>query len=108
MEKKMKFEFIDFYYIDPKDRKAKFKHNVGSIHIYAVDLRLDIRGIHVHQFGKKIFFKFPYFQAFDAEAGKKVFFPHLNFIDDQVKKDLSAFLNSTVKNEVRKKLALRE
>ena len=104
----MKFELVDFYYIEPENRKVKFKDNIGTVHIYAIEAKLDIRGIHVQKCGRKIYFKFPYYQAIDPETGKRIFYPHLNFIDQNDKDELNRFLNVDVKNIINEKLALRE
>lgn len=64
----MKFELVEFYPISDK----KHKKTVGTVHIYAIDCQLDIRGILVSTSGKAMFFHLPHYTTKDQETGEFV------------------------------------
>lgn len=92
----MKFELVDFYPI----KNNKNKKILGTVHIYAIDCELDIRGILVFLHCKKIFFKFPYFKAYDQETNEEIKYPHIIWTNNSTQKEMMDFL----KNEVSPKI----
>lgn len=97
----MKFEFVEFY--EPTDEKAP-KNFVGTVHIYAIDCQLDIRGIWVTQKGKATFFNLPHFKAIDQETGKEVRYPLIRWTNEETQKEMLDFLHREVKPLVLERL----
>lgn len=99
----MKFEFVEFYpFIQTKDRKPR--NIVGTLHIYAIDCKLDIRGISVTMRGKSLFFNLPHYRTIDAETGEPVTYPHLRWQDQSVHREMMNFLHKEVKPLIRERL----
>lgn len=89
----MKFEFVEFYPIkNNKNRRA-----LGTVHIYAIDCGLDIRGILATKQGKGIYFNFPHYNAKDQETGEDVRYPHIRWTNEKTNQEMWDFL----RNEVR-------
>jgi len=84
----MKFEIVEFY---PINDEIKNKEIIGTIHVYFIDIQMDMRGIYVRKLKNKIMFTLPGLKVLDAE-GKKVFFPFIEFTDINIKKSLIGFL----------------
>lgn len=97
----MKYEFVEFY---PKPPELKNKKAIGTVHIFVIDMNIDIRGIVVQKHGKNLIFKMPFLPSFDN--GKKVFFPAINFIDIKDKKQWIAFMQKEVSPIIKKRLGL--
>lgn len=89
----MKFELVEFY---PEQHK-KFKDTVGTVHIYAIDCQLDIRGILVTKRGKAMYFTLPHFKAKDQETGEIVRYPHIRWTNQDTHKEMLDFLHREVK-----------
>lgn len=103
----MKFELVDFYPVDEKNR-VNFKNNfLGTVHIYAIDCRLDLRGIKVLKQGRNLFFSIPHMFGFDHETGAKVTYPVFRWEDEQDHKDMMAFLHEEVKPGIMKTVGIK-
>ena len=93
----MKFELVEFY------QTKNTKKAIGTIHIYLIDIKLDIRGILVLKKEDKIFFSFPHFKAIDSDTKKMVSYPFIRF-NDNTQKQMMDFLLNEVKPEILKRL----
>ncbi len=97
----MKFELVDFY----PATEPRFKKNaVGTVHIYAIDCQLDIRGILVTKHGKGLFFNFPHFRAVDSETKQEVRYPLLGWTNESTQKEMMDFLHKEVKPIILEKM----
>ena len=83
--KKMKIEIVDFY---PFERSSK--NNIGTMHIYVIDLDMDIRGIQVIRNKNAYLFFLPKKIAFEGD--KKVWYPIINFTNNAKNIELNADL----------------
>lgn len=82
----MNIEIIEFYPSSDKKRKE-----IGSLHIYLPDLKLDIRGISVFKNAKHWFFQIPYrFGEEFTEEGRQVQYPIVCFNSPDMEKDFRA------------------
>lgn len=97
----MKFELVDFY---PQGLPEKRKDFIGTVHIYAIDYDLDIRGILVTRRGKKLFFTFPHFRTIDRETNLPVKYPHIHFTNPEKQKEMMDFLHQVAGPEIMKTL----
>jgi hypothetical protein len=68
----MKIEVVEFYPMQKPE-----KDWIGTMHIYIIDLDLDIRGIHVLQKKDRYIFRMP--SKFSMENEKKQWFPVISF-----------------------------
>lgn len=100
----MKFELVEFYPITEKNRGNLKKNAVGTLHIYAIDCQLDIRGIKVTQHGRSMYFHLPHLFGQDHETGEKVRFPVIRWTNETNHKEMMDFLHETVKPLIRKRL----
>lgn len=100
----MKFELVEFYPINNK----KFKNTVGTVHIYAIDCELDIRGILVSVRGKAVFFHLPHYIGKDEETGENVRYPHIRWTNQKTHEEMLDFLHREVKPLVLESLKSRE
>ena len=80
----MKIEIVEFYPIFIDDEK---KRMTGSLHIYLIDLDIDIRGIYVIRNKSRILLHMPYKNVLDHETKQFVRFPIFSFTDN--KKNIS-------------------
>lgn len=94
----MKFEFVEFYHA-PEDVKQRNKHSLGTLHIYAIDCELDLRGIRINKAGRSIIFILPYTSTTDEE-GQKVKYPFFRFTNEKIHKELMEFLHKEVKPKI--------
>ena len=93
----MKFEFVEFYPITMQEKKKSGKLCIGTLHIYVIDIQMDIRGIRVNRWKNKIYFHMPTFSSYDQETGEKVRYPIIWFNETSTQKDLLEFLNIFVR-----------
>lgn len=101
----MKFELVEFYPAMEPKRNKKF---LGTVHIYAIDCGLDIRGIRVTKNGKGIFFNLPHFKAVDSETKVEVRYPLIRWTNDATQKEMMEFLHLQVKPVVLKNLNFKK
>lgn len=99
----MKFELVEFYAIDNKE----FPKTLGTVHIYAIDCELDIRGILVTKQAKGIYFNLPHYNAKDQETGENVRYPHIRWTNQKTHEEMLNFLHREVKPLVLKNLKAR-
>lgn len=103
----MKFEFVEFYPNQShliSDRRTKC---LGTVHVYAIDCELDIRGIVVSRRGKSLFFSIPHFYGFDEETGKPTRYPLIHWTKAETQQEMMDFLHKEVKPEVVKRLFVK-
>lgn len=98
----MKFEFVEFYPIS-KEFKAKNRKAIGTVHIYAIEPEMDIRGIRVAKNGKALFFLLPHTTTTDEE-GNEVKYPFLRFTNQKTHQEMMDFLHSEVKPKIIERL----
>ncbi len=98
----MKFEFVEFYpSAEMPNNKSKA---LGTVHIYAIDCKLDIRGILVFKQGKGIFFCAPHFRGIDTETGKIVKYPLIRWTNQETQQEMIDFLHKEAKPVILKSL----
>ena len=101
----MKFQLVEFYPIEtPKSKKKSKRVVIGTVHLYLIDIQLDIRGIKVSQDGKKIFFHFPHLCAIDSDTKELVRYPVFRFADNKIHEEMLDFLFKQVKPIILEKL----
>ena len=100
----MKFEFIEFYQSTEETKSRRGPNCLGTVHIYCIDCELDIRGIAVRKVNKNIRFDVPFFYDIDKETGTRVKYPLVRFTNQQYHQEMIDFLQSDVKNEIKKRL----
>lgn len=96
----MKFEFVEFYPVKDK----KLKKLVGTVHIYAIDCELDIRGIRVFKHGNGIHFNFPHFKAVDSETNEEVTYPFIRWTNASTHKIMMDWLKNEIGPEIMKRI----
>ncbi len=74
----MNIEIVDFYVMERDDSKKKLN---GSMHVYIVDLDIDLRGLFVTRKNKQIFIYLPTKSGIDTETKEIVYFPIFSFGD---------------------------
>lgn len=100
----MKFELVDFYEATLEIKQRRGNNCLGTVHIYLIDIGVDIRGIHVTKQGRGMFFHVPIGYGFDKETGKEVKYPVIGFTDEKIYEDMMNFLKNEVKEEIAKRL----
>lgn len=103
----MKFELVEFYPTTDKNRGKFKKHDVGTVHIYAIDANLDLRGIRVvtkGQNSKHVVFLPPHISTRDGISGEPVRYPVFRFTMPEDHKAMIDFLQAEVKPVVLKYL----
>lgn len=96
----MKFELVDFYPITDKNKNNSDKNLLGTLHIYIIDCKSDLRGIRVMKKGKNICFYLPHVIGFDHETGEKIRYPVFRFTDPKDHDEMISFLQNEVKTIV--------
>lgn len=100
----MKFEFVEFYPVNEKTRGRMKKGSLGTLHIYAIDCELDIRGISVVKQGKGIYFHFPHFFGFDTETGEETRYPLFRWTNQTTHQEMMDFLKNEIKPMILERL----
>lgn len=101
----MKFEMVEFYPAGEPKRKKNF---LGTLHIYAIDCELDIRGILVTKHGNGMFFNLPHFKGVDSETNQEVRYPLIRWTNEATHKEMMDFLHKKVKPEIKKRLNITD
>lgn len=104
----MEVEVVEFYEKTRKDRK---KELTGTMHVYVVDLDLDIRGVRVIRNGKRWYFFPPSARAKDAETNQPVHYPIVNFVNPERKRAfITAIREAGIKyiTEMEEKMSLEK
>jgi hypothetical protein len=81
---------------------------LGTVHIYLVEEEMDIRGILAVKYSQGVYFKLPYYRAFDKEEQKIVTYPHITFTDPSKQAALSDFLKNTLKEKIKDQILKEE
>lgn len=95
----MKYEFVGFY--PEVEKKKRDKNLLGTCHIYAIDLEIDIRGILVKKTPRGFFYHFPHGWQFDPETKKKEKFPIFRFTNQEKHKELLGFMFNEVTPKIK-------
>lgn len=77
----MKVEFVEFYPLPENKNKIH-----GTLHIYIIDYKLDIRGIYAKIQKGRFCFRFPYKTGYDPESNEKCFYPIVSLCEPDMKK----------------------
>lgn len=103
----MKYELVEFYPITEKNR-GKLKEDVlGSVHIFCIDCKLDIRGIKIRKWQKGLVFQMPHIHGMDQETGEKVTYPVVRWMEKADQDEMMHFLHKIVKPIVKERLGLK-
>ena len=105
----MKYEFVEFY---PKSPDVKNERFLGTVHLYIIDMNIDLRGIlavkmitpknrDLHYLG----YRFPGNTTIDEE-GKRVFYPIINFVNPKDKKEWIDWMKKEVSPIIKERLNL--
>ena len=81
----MEIEIVEFY---EESRNEEKRHLKGTLHIYLIDLQLDLRGIRVFKENKKWWLNLPRGFGNDEVTKQRVFFPYFAFMDREKNKQL--------------------
>lgn len=100
----MKFEFVDFYPLADEIKEKMKKNVVGTVHIYAIDCQLDIRGILVSSYANGMYFNIPNFVGFDPDSGKKIRYPVIGWTQKETHQEMMDFLHKEVKPIIKSRL----
>lgn len=79
----MEIEIVEYY---PEIATTKKKCKQGTMHVYIIDIGMDIRGIRWIKTKKQWIMLMPHMPALDE--GKRVFYPVISFTDIDKMKDL--------------------
>lgn len=101
----MKFEFVEFYKFPDTTKNKSCK---GTVHLYFVDQKMDVRGIMVSLNGKSMYFMMPHMYTFDLETNKKVRYPVISWVDEKAYKEIFDFLQKEVKPIILERLKNKE
>lgn len=82
----MKIEIVEFYPFLNKDNTRQI--NKGTLHIYVIDWKLDIRGVRVEKQNNQWRFYLPVLYGLDPETKQKVKYPIFSFTDREVQRKL--------------------
>lgn len=96
----MEIEIVDFYPVEKQERRL-----LGSLHIYLIDLKLDIRGFRVifdMDAQKRWRFIFPHISIFFPKEQKSETFPVVQFSDAQMNRDLIKQIRKKASEYIRK------
>lgn len=77
---RINMEVVEFYPFDPITNPKKFK---GTLHVYLIDLEMDIRGIVVVKQGKGIFIDLPRKMYIDEDTDERKTYPIVSFSDSK-------------------------
>lgn len=98
----MKLEIVEFYPLQPGDKRPKKPgakgELLGTMHVYLIDFDLDIRGVRVIKNkgkGRNCVFLMPNCKAIDEDTKESVVFPVVNFPNKNKHKD---FIDSLYKS----------
>lgn len=81
----MNIEVVEFYPIEKDDKKQSLK---GSLHVYLIDLGLDLRGIFVLKKKDTWVFRLPYRKGIDSDTKQPVTYPIFSFMKPEMNKEL--------------------
>ena len=81
----MNIEIVEFYPLERDDKKQTLK---GSLHVYLIDLGVDLRGVFVNKKKNSWFLSPPHMFGKDPETGEKVRFPVFSYVNQEKEKEL--------------------
>lgn len=96
----MEIEIVEFYPVEKQERRL-----LGSLHVYIIDLKLDIRGFRVifdMDAQKRWKFVFPHISIFFPKEQKPETFPVVQFSDPQMNRDLIKQIRKKASEYIRK------
>lgn len=93
----MKYEFVEFYPIPDIHKKSMRKENIGTVHVFYVDCKLDFRGIRVKLYKGLMYFYIPRARGWDTETNKEVKYPIFHFCDGKDHEEMLKFLDKEVR-----------
>jgi hypothetical protein len=102
----MKFEFVEFYEWN-EDKRTKKNSPIGTVHIYAIDCELDIRGIRVFKKKENLIFCPPDLICDDLETGERIRYPIIRFTNEKTHREMLEFLRNEVETIVMERLNQR-
>lgn len=82
----MEIEIVEFY--PDLDKKPLFKNLIGSMHVYIIEDKIDLRGVRVFLNRNGLYFKMPCLVGLDEETKKKVLYPLFSYQDREKDKKL--------------------
>lgn len=81
----MKIEIVEFY---PFQTEAGPQIHNGTLHVYLIDWKADLRGIKVQKLNNQWRFYLPINFALDPETKQKVRYPIISFTDRETQRRL--------------------
>jgi hypothetical protein len=98
----MNIEIVDFF---PFIKQPHQNRTCGTMHVYLIDLEIDIRGVYV-DFSKtgSLYMRMPGGFGIDHETGQKVRYPIFSFTSQQKGKALMQAIKTKAKEYVQKNL----
>lgn len=85
----MKIEIVEFY---PYQTENGPQIHKGTLHIYLIDWKLDLRGIQVQKLNNQWRFYLPVGFGIDHETKQKVRYPILSFTDRDIQRRLVSII----------------
>lgn len=101
----MKFELVEFYPVGKNPQKKLNKNFLGTVHLYFIEEKFDLRGIKVVLRSKSIYFLTPHMWGWDEDEQKIVHYPVFRFTDENKHKEFMDFLHNEVKPIIKERLA---
>ncbi len=90
----MKIEIVEFYREIPYKTNQKSRKILGTMHIYLIDYKIDLRGIVVSRIKNFYFFRLPHGKQRDIETGKLTSYPILSFSEEGLYQSILDFLHT--------------
>lgn len=85
----MKIEIVEFY---PFKTPDGYRIHNGTLHIYLIDWKIDLRGIKVQKINNQWRFYLPVGFGIDPETKQKVRYPILSFTDRDTQRRLVSII----------------
>ena len=81
----MNIEIVEFYEFRRDEKKFKIE---GTLHVYLIDLDIDIRGIYAVRSGDRLFIEMAYKTGIDEDTKEHIRYPVFSFTDREKNKIL--------------------
>lgn len=101
----MKFEAVEFYPVARDDEKGFLS---GTMHLFWVDKKLDLRGIKVQRKKDKYFAFLPYVTAVDFDTGDVVRYPLLLPVNEEEKITMIEEIRKAAKDYIIKNVLIKK
>lgn len=98
----MNIEIVEFYSIEKDDNREILK---GTLHVYLVDLGIDLRGIYVQKRKNYWRFDLPSRSGVDQETKQLVRYPCFSFMDKKKTDQLLSLIRELGREYILKQLA---